>query len=173
MNGLDAFATARLTFERLTAAHLPEMRRFQGHPDVMKYIGGVRTPEQTGAYLERNLRHWEEYGYGVWILREAGRSGMAGVGVLRHLLVDGQDEVETGYGFFPEYWGRGLATEVAVACLERGFGRVGLDSIVAVTDPENSASHHVLQKIGMAYERDFDNDGGRASLFRIRRETRG
>jgi RimJ/RimL family protein N-acetyltransferase len=173
MSDFDAFATARLTFERLTEGHRTELRRFQTDPDVMRHIGGIRTPEQTEAYVERNLRHWEQYGYGIWVLREQGRSEMAGVGVLRHLLVDGQDEVETGYGFFPEYWGRGLATEVAVACLERGFDRVELDSIVAVTDPGNSASHHVLRKVGMAYERDFDNDGGRASLFRIHRRRQG
>jgi RimJ/RimL family protein N-acetyltransferase len=164
----DAFGTARLTFERLTAGHLPEMRRFQTDPAAMQYIGGVRTPEQTAAYFERNLRHWDEYGFGIWVLREAGREEMAGVGVLRHLLVEGVDEVETGYGFFPEYWGRGLATEVAVACLDHGFNRVGLDSIVAVTHPDNRASHHVLRKVGMAYERDFDHEGERSSLFRTR-----
>ena len=91
----------RLSFERLTAGHLAELRRFQTNADVMRYIGGVRSPEQTAAYFERNLRHWDEHGFGVWVLREAGRSEMAGIGVLRHLLVEGEDEVETGYGFYP------------------------------------------------------------------------
>jgi RimJ/RimL family protein N-acetyltransferase len=165
----DAFATARLTFERLTAGHTTEMRRFQTDPDVMRYIGGVRTPEQTTAYFDRNLRHWDQYGYGVWVLRELGRSEMAGIGVLRHLLVERQDEVETGYGFYPGLWGRGYASEVAAACLDLGFRRVGLDSIVAVTHPDNSASQRVLRKAGMTYERDFDLDGARSSLFRIAR----
>ena len=80
---------------------------------------------------------------------------MAGIGVLRHLLVEGEDEVETGYGFYPELWGRGYAMEVAIACLERGFGQVGLGSIVAVTHPDNRASQHVLRKVGMVYERKF------------------
>jgi RimJ/RimL family protein N-acetyltransferase len=165
----DAFTSARLTFERLTPAHFPELRRFQTNADVMRYIGGVRTPEQTAAYLERNLRHWDEYGFGVWLVRETGRSEMAGIGVLRHLMVEGEDEVETGYGFYPELWGRGYAMEVATACLDQGFRRVGLASIVAVTHPDNRASQHVLRKVGMDYERDFELDGGPASLFRIAR----
>jgi len=170
----DAFATARLTFERLTEGHRAEMRRFQADPDVMRYIGGVRSPAQTAAYFERNLRHWDQYGYGVWVLRERDRGDMAGVGVLRHLLVEGEDEVEIGYGFFPQYWGRGLATEVARACVARGFDHAGLDSLVAVADPGNSASHHVLRKAGMEYERDFDHDEGeRQSLFRLHRSAWG
>ncbi len=173
MSALEAFATARLTFERLTAGHTTEMRRFQTDPDVMRYIGGVRTPEQTTAYFDRNLRHWDQHGYGVWVLRELGRSEMAGIGVLRHLLVEGENEVETGYGFYPELWGKGYAMEVAAACLDHGFRSVGLDSIVAVTHPDNRASQHVLRKSGMSYERDFDLDGERASLFRIRRSMKG
>jgi RimJ/RimL family protein N-acetyltransferase len=168
----DAFATERLSFERLTAGHLPELRRFQTNADVMRYIGGVRSPEQTAAYFERNLRHWDEHGFGVWVVRESGRSEMAGIGVLRHLLVEGEDEVETGYGFYPELWGRGYAMEVAVTCLDHGFRSIGLGSIVAVTHPDNRASQHVLRKVGMAYERDFDLDGDRASLFRVRRRER-
>jgi len=165
----DSFTTERLSFERLATRHIPELRRFQSNPDVMRYIGGIRTPEQTGAYFERNLRHWDEHGFGVWVIRETGRSDMAGIGVLRHLLVEGEDEVETGYGFYPDLWGRGYATEVATACLEHGFRRIGLDSIVAVTHPANRASQDVLRKVGMTYERDFDLDGTMSSLFRTRR----
>jgi RimJ/RimL family protein N-acetyltransferase len=165
----DAFATARLSFERLTAAHLPELRRFQTNADVMRHIGGVRSPEQTAAYFERNLKHWDDHGFGVWVLRESGQSEMAGIGVLRHLLVEGADEVETGYGFYPGLWGRGYAMEVAVACLDKGFRQVGLKSIVAVTHPDNRASQHVLRKVGMKYERDFELEGAPASLFRIAR----
>jgi RimJ/RimL family protein N-acetyltransferase len=165
----DAFATERLSFERLTAGHLRELRQFQTNAEVMRYIGGVRSPEQTAAYFERNLRHWDEHGFGVWVVREIGQSDMAGIGVLRHLLVEGEDEVETGYGFYPALWGRGYAMEVATACLEHGFQRFGLASIVAVTHPDNSASQRVLRKAGMTYERDFDLDGARSSLFRIAR----
>lgn len=165
----DAFASPRLSFERLTQGHFAEMRRFQGDPVVMRYIGGVRSEEQTVAYLERNLRHWDDHGFGVWVLREAGRPEMAGIGVLRHLLVDGEDEVETGYGFFPALWGKGYATEVAVTCLAHGFQHTGLDSIVAATHPDNRDSQHVLRKVGMEYEKEFVLDGNPTSLFRIRR----
>jgi len=135
---------------------------------VMKEIGGVRTPAQTATYITVNLEHWTKHNFGLWILKDAATGEMAGRAVLRHLTVDGADEVEVGYGFYRPFWGRGLATEVTLACLGFGFGELGLDSIVGVTSPTNLASHHVLRKCGLAFEKIFDRDDVRSYLFRVR-----
>ena len=87
--------------------------------------------------------------------------------MLRHLDVDGVDEIETGYAFYEQYWGRGYATEVTRACLALGFDQRGLTSIVAVTTLGNTASQHVLQKCGLHYERTFQRDDETLALFRI------
>jgi len=154
--------------ERLTADHLPEVQRMHRDAAVMAQLGGVRDDAQTAAYLARNLQHWADHGFGLWILREAGGGDPIGRAVLRHLRVEGVDEVEVGYAFYPAFWGRGLATEVATACLELGRRELHLGTIVAVTVPGNRASQHVLRKVGLAYERDFMNEGALCSLFRTR-----
>jgi RimJ/RimL family protein N-acetyltransferase len=135
---------------------------------VMAQLGGVRDDAQSAAYLAKNLKHWDDYGHGLWILRDSGGGEPVGRAVLRHLLVDGVDEVEVGYAFYPSHWGRGLATEVATACLELARRELGLTTIVAITSPENRASQHVLEKVGLVYERDFTHEGERAALFRWR-----
>ena len=89
-----------------------------------------------------------------------------GRAVLRHLLVEDVDEVEVGYAFYQEYWGKGFATEIAAACLALGRDTLHLTTIVAVTSLTNSASQHVLRKVGLEYERDFINDGKLCALFR-------
>ena len=94
----DSFSTARLQAERLTSNHLPELSRMHRDPAVMAQLGGVRDEAQTAAYLARNLQHWTDYGFGLWILREVVGADPIGRAVLRHLLVDGVDEVEVGYG---------------------------------------------------------------------------
>lgn len=162
----DAFVTARLSAERLMPEHLAELRLMDRDPEVMGMLGGVREEAQTLVYLERNLKHWSEYGFGLWILREGERGRVAGRAVLRHLLVEGRDEVEVGYGFYPEIWGRGLATEIAAACLEFARDALHQSSVVAITLPANLASQRVMTKVGLAYERDFDLDGDRHVLFR-------
>src|SRR3990172_6030013 len=124
-------------------------------PAVMAHLGGVRDDAQTAAYFARNLQHWADYGFGLWILREVGGTDPVGRAVLRHLLVESVDEVEVGYAFYPAFWGRGLATEIATACLELGRRELRLATMVAVTSPGNLASQYVLRKAGLVYEREF------------------
>ncbi|HEX3233165.1 MAG TPA: GNAT family N-acetyltransferase [Gemmatimonadales bacterium] len=165
---LDTFSTARLRAERLTDGHLPELRRMDQDPRFMAHLGGVRDGEGTAAYLGWNLEHWAEYGFGLWMLRDSETGGMVGRAVLRHLDVEGVDEVEVGYGFVPQVWGRGLATEVARACVSLGRERLGLATIVAVTRPEHAASQRVMRKVGLVYEREFLHAGSPHLLFRTR-----
>ena len=165
---LDSFSTARLVAEPLTGAHLPDLRRMDQDELFMAHLGGVRDEDGTAAYLARNLEHWAEYGFGLWMLRDGATGDMVGRAVLRHLDVEGVDEVEVGYGFVPGLWGRGLATEVARACVRLGLDRLRVGSLVAITLPDNAASQRVMLKAGLLYERDIVHAGSPHVLFRIR-----
>ena len=135
-------------------------------PQFMAFLGGPRDEAHTAAYLARNLQHWTGYGFGLWILRDARDHRVAGRAALRHLLLDGRDEVEVGYGFHPEFWGRGLATEIAAACLHFGRDELRLPTVVAITRPANLASQRVLTKVGLVYEREVSHEGIPHLVFR-------
>jgi RimJ/RimL family protein N-acetyltransferase len=168
MVSLDSFSTPRLFAERLTNAHLPDLIRMDRDEAFMASLGGVRDEPETSIYLERNLEHWAEYGFGIWMLRDRETDAVIGRGVLRHLDVDGVDEVEVGYGFLPRFWGRGLATEVARACIDIGQRQLALPSIVAITRPTNLASQRVMEKAGLVREREIVHAGVPHVLFRTR-----
>jgi RimJ/RimL family protein N-acetyltransferase len=157
-----------LLAERVTAAHWLDLRRMDENDGFMALLGGVRDKAGTVAYLEMNLKHWADHGFGMWMLRDPATSATIGRAILRHLDVEGVDEVEVGYGFMPEYWGRGLATEIARACVKIGFEQLGLRSLVAVTTAANLGSQRVMQKAGLAYERDIVHAGVPHLLFRTR-----
>ena len=123
---LDSFSTTRLLAERLTAAHLPDLRRMDQDELFMARLGGVRDSRGTAAYLAWNLEHWADHGFGLWMLREAATRGMVGRAVLRHLDVEGVDEVEVGYGFVPEVWGAGWPPRWPVSAWL--LGAIGWDS---------------------------------------------
>jgi RimJ/RimL family protein N-acetyltransferase len=133
--------------------HLADLRRMDTNEAMMATLGGLRDETGTAAYLARNLEHWAEHGFGIWMLREIESGTMAGRAVLRHLDLEGVDEVEVGYGFLPEFWGQGLATEIARACVRLGLERLRLQSLVAVTLTTNLRSQRVLRKASLAYER--------------------
>ena len=71
-----------------------------------------------------------------------------------------------GYGFLPEFWGQGRATEIAQACIRIGLAQLGFSSLVAVTLTDNHASQRVLVKSGLRYERDVLHAGLPHVLFR-------
>jgi RimJ/RimL family protein N-acetyltransferase len=54
-----------------------------------------------------------------------------------------------GYVLARPSWGNGYATEAAGALLRYGFDELGLATISATCDPDNTASATVLEKIGM------------------------
>jgi ribosomal-protein-alanine N-acetyltransferase len=162
----DSFATARLRAERLTAEHYDAIRAMDSDAEYMALLGGTRDMAETLAYMARNLQHWADHGFGLWILRDAADGRVAGRCVLRHLDVEGTDEVELGYGFHKEYWGRGLATEVAKTLLQLGLNELRLPSLVAITRPANLGSQRVLIKTGLIYEREVSYDGVPHVLYR-------
>ena len=82
------------------------------------------------------------------------------------------NEVDVGYRFLPEFWGKGLATEACAASIEFGFDTLGLEKIIGLVLPPNTASIRVLEKVGMTSDGEFDYDGLRAIQFSVRRETR-
>lgn len=168
----DRFESDRLRMERLELRHLPELRRMHRDEAVMRHLGGVRDEAQTQAYLEKNLKHWAEHNFGLWIAHERSGGDPIGRALLRRLVVDGVGEVEVGYAFYEPFWGRGLASEVTATCLALGRERLGLGTIVAVTSPDNRASQHVLKKNGLEFDREFLHEGAPASLFRIRWSAR-
>jgi len=168
VTSLDSFTTKRLRADRLTDEDLPELRRMHVDAVVMASLGGIRSEEQTASYLARNLQHWTDYGFGLYNVRELGGMEVIGRALLRHLMVDGVNEVEVGYAFYAPYWGRGFATEIARACVALGYERLGLSEVVAVTSPSNRASQHVLEKAGLVYEREILHEGAPAAFFRTK-----
>ena len=169
---IDTFATSRLSAERLTAAHLAELCRMHTDGQVMSTLGGVRSEVETRKLLAENAAHWERYGFGLWIFRDPPSGEFAGRGGLRHVAIDGTDEVELAYALMPAYWNRGLATEMGAAILALAFDRLGLDDLVCFTMTTNHASRRVMEKLGFRYERDFEHAGLPHRLSRLRRSVR-
>jgi RimJ/RimL family protein N-acetyltransferase len=59
---------------------------------------------------------------------------------------------EIGYYLRPDRWGNKLGTEIAQLLLALGFERLGLHRVEASADPDNIASHRVLQHLRMREE---------------------
>ena len=62
-----------------------------------------------------------------------------------------QDRLTLGYAMAPEVWGKGLATEAALAAIETGFALTDAVEMLATAHVENPASRRVLDKCGFTH----------------------
>lgn len=106
------------------------------HDEVSRWTGSV-----ARATRWRQL----EAPFGGWAVEERVTGAVAGT-VLLSPYRDG--EVEVGWHFHPDSWGRGLATEAARAVIAYGFS-LGLPEIFAVVRPDNERSLAVCKRLGM------------------------
>jgi len=145
--------TARLILREMQPSDAEAMLRLHSNPLVQEYTGDptINTLEGIQNKIEEKTNEYRDYGYGRWvtILKEGKQFvGWAGLSYLPEF-----DEVDLGYRFLPEFWGKGLATEVSRAILKYGFNELQLERIIAMAMKENKASIRVMQKVGMQFEK--------------------
>jgi ribosomal-protein-alanine N-acetyltransferase len=130
---------------------LDDMAALIKDPDVMRYVGQGQpaTREEAEAALMSIIRHWEHHGFGRWAVMDKETGCFVGFGGLRSLC----GEPEVVYHLAKIYWGRGLATELAKASLRYGFEEHAFEKILAIARPLNLASIHVMEKLGMSYQK--------------------
>ena len=145
----EPFHTDRLRFRPFTDADLDALNAMWSHPQVGPWIGGTHASrDQSAGVLAEHVRHQRAHGFGFW----AGEDRETGelLGEVGLMLFEGHGpEIEIGWCFTPDSWGRGLAREAAAKWLEIGFAELGLERIIAVILPENERSIRLAKSLGM------------------------
>jgi len=88
--------------------------------DVIKYTGdkAFKSVQEAEAFIAA-YSHYEQYGYGRWAICLKPNSGFIGFCGLKYHPEPGITEV--GYRLIKKYWGKGIATEATLACINHGF----------------------------------------------------
>ena len=166
---MDEIDTARLHLRQFTPGDLDELYPIFSEPEVVKYMktGNPVSREETECALLSIIKHWAKHGFGRWAVIHKETQRLIGYGGLRNLY--GMPELV--YLLDRPFWGVGLATELATACLQWGFEKRPFERVVAITRPENTASRRVMDKVGMSYEKDMSYHGIEVVQYSISLET--
>jgi len=165
---LESLRTERLLLSRPRAGDLADLVALHADPHVMATLGGVRDAASTEAQLRDFDAHWERHDFGPWILRDPETRHFLGRGGLRHIDVEGRDEVELLYALAADAWGCGYAGELARESLRVAFEILRLPELVCFTLPTNERSGAVMRRAGFQYQRDFLHAGRPHRLHRLR-----
>ncbi len=154
---LREVTTERLDLRRFVAEDLDELADVFTDDAVWRFpYGRGFNREETATFLDVQMRHWDDYGFGCWVARrrENGRIiGYLGLSIPT-FLPEILPAVEVGWRLHPDEWGKGFATEGATAALREGFAVMELDEICSVPQRENSASVRVAARLGMRLARE-------------------
>ena len=162
--------TERLRLRELTADDAPFMFELVTDPSWIEFIGDrgwTSHDDARKALEEKYVAAYAEDGFGLWGVTLKGRDELMGIcGLIKR---ESLEDVDVGFAFLPRHVGKGYASEGAAASLEYARTTLGLRRVVAITTPTNVRSIHVLEKIGLRYERAMylPNDPEELSLYAI------
>lgn len=143
--------TVRLLLRRWRHEDFGAYARICADPEVMRYLPGPMTREQSEEQVAGFVRHWKERGFGLWAVEHKGSGAFIGfIGLVYHQgWPEGENKTEVGWRLDCSYWNKGLATEGALASLRHGFEELGFERIISITLPANLAFRRVMEKAGL------------------------
>ncbi|MBV8281267.1 MAG: GNAT family N-acetyltransferase [Candidatus Eremiobacteraeota bacterium] len=163
--------TQRLRLRRWTYADRTDFHAMVSDEDTMRHVhdGVPLSPGQADEALASTIEHYAA-GFGDWAIVSSAEGDILGESGLTRLPETG--EIELGYMLRRPFWGAGYASEAARAVAQYALERLGLERIVSMVRPDNAASVHVLEKLGMRELSPTTHRGHVMRKFELRSTTR-
>jgi RimJ/RimL family protein N-acetyltransferase len=169
--------TERLILREILPTDIEGMFELDSDPEVHKYLGNnpIKTKEEASKAISFIRQQYVERGVGRWAVIEKTTGEFIGWSGIK-LNAKGEELngkvnfYDVGYRFIPRYWGKGYATESAIAALKYGFETMKLKTIVGAADLDNIGSNKVLKKIGLKFCNEFIYDDIPCNWYELNNE---
>lgn len=164
--------TERFLIRPLIAEDAAGIFELDSNPQVHTYLGN--NPIKTLAEAENVIRliqkQYEDLGIGRWAIIEKSTGNFVGWTGFKYITEPINNHVnhhDLGYRLIESYWGKGIATETAKACLRYAFEVLNLEKVYGICDIENVGSKNILLKCGLKLIETFDYDNTPHYWFEI------
>ncbi|MCB9498416.1 MAG: GNAT family N-acetyltransferase [Bacillales bacterium] len=147
--------TERLILREMNQEDFSSLSRIMQDSDTMYAYEWPFTDEEVESWLNKQMKNYEIYGYGLWavILKET--SEMIGQCGLTRQKINDRVVLEIGYLFQKEFWHKGYATEAAIACKDYAFNKLNAKEVYSIIRETNTASINVAKRNGMILKERF------------------
>ena len=163
------FETDRLMLRQQVPEDLPGLWEFHRNPEnIRHYHEAPTTMKEIREQLEWDIEWYQQHeGLGTWAIIHKGTGNLVGLCSLMPWTVDGVDEIEMAYILSEECRGQGLGTELSRGVIKYGFEKLNLLRIISLIEPENMLSRHVVEKAGMQFEKQGQDESGPVAVYAI------
>lgn len=166
--------TPRLILREFTPQDADALAVVLSDPETMRYYPNPYDRAGVEEWIERNRERYKNDGVGIWAMELKGtrnsevQETIGDCGIVRQHVED-EALYEIGYHLRRDCWGRGLATEAAIACREWAFARLKTDRVISLIRPENLPSRRVAERNGMTVWKEVEWRGLPHYVYSVKR----
>ncbi len=155
MQKMRTIETERTILRDFRLSDIDDVQSFLGSEQVMRFsLNGPYGLAKCEEFIRGCIEQYETKGYGLMAVTIRSHDTAIGYCGICDQQIDGVKEVEIGYRLHPDFWNRGIGSEVAKAVRDRAFEEFGFDRLISIIEPENLSSVRVAEKNGMIHEKD-------------------
>jgi len=167
--------TDRLIIRDFVKENVQGIFELDSNPAVHTFLGNkpIHTMEQAEQIVDYIMGQYETYGMGRWAIIDKENGEFVGWTGLKY-----EDKVrkefnyyDIGYRLKENYWGKGIATETAIASLKYGFETMNLSEIGGAADVNHAASNKILRKIGLQFVDTFEYEGAAHNWYNLTKSS--
>ena len=164
--------TERLILREILPTDADGFFELDSDPDVHQYLGNkpIINKEQAIATIESIRKQYIDNGIGRWAIVDKKTNefmGWTGLKLVTEEINHHINHLDLGYRLIKRYWGKGIATETAIASLDYAFNKLNANEVYAMANVENKASNAVLLKVGLKFIETFYLDGMKKNWYKI------
>ncbi|MDD7909041.1 GNAT family N-acetyltransferase [Pseudovibrio exalbescens] len=161
----------RLILRGFEPADLDSSYALRNQEVVYQYISGKPSTRQECWYrLLRATGMWAFKGYGSWAIEQKDSGAYLGeIGLFEtksNFSLANGNLPEMGWMLFPEYFGKGFASEAAQTVLAWATDHLKDREIYCLVDPVNTSSVRLAKRLGFVETGRYLNDGIEDLVFR-------
>ena len=159
---MTVIETSRLILSELKTEDAAFILKLYNDQDFISYIGdkGIRSIKDAEKFIENGPKQsYKEHRHGLYLVQLKDFTSIGICGLLKRVNLDLPD---IGFAILPDYRRMGFIYEASKAVIEDAKNRLHLDSLFAITTPDNNGSISLLKKLGFTLKdiikRDKNNE---------------
>ena len=147
--------TERLYLREIQQTDYSALAEILQDEETMLAYEGAFTNEEVQQWLNRQLKRYQDDGFGLWAVLLKETNQMIGQCGLSMQDANGKQVLEIGYLLNRAYWHKGYASEAAIACKEYAFTKLNANEVFSIIRDTNTASQKVALRNGMVIVEQF------------------
>lgn len=147
--------TERLILSKIAIEDAAFLLELMNTPGWLKYNGdrNVKTLEQAQNHIENNqLKCYKLHGFGYYKIQLKAEN-LKPIGTTGLLKRDNLEHIDIGFSLLPEYYNKGYGFEAASEIMKLARNIFNIKTLCAITLPINKPSIHLLEKLGLSYQK--------------------